>query len=54
MDTEPRHEDELPERTHEHGWRPDIKDMWCYNCETVTDFCKELNDFGQDVPNPPS
>lgn len=43
MDTEPRHEDEMPELTHRHEFRYDIKDWWCYDCDTVTDFCQELN-----------
>lgn len=49
MDTEPGRE---PLLSHHHSFREDLNDMWCHNCQTVTDFCKELNDFGQEVPLP--
>lgn len=38
--------------THQHYFDYEIKDWWCGNCENVTDYCIELNDFGQEVPNP--
>lgn len=49
METEPRHEEEQ-QNTHRHEFDYERKDWWCHDCETVTDYCKELNDFGQDVP----
>lgn len=39
-------EDE-PSHTHHYEYRWDIKDWWCLDCMNVTDFCVELNDFGQ-------
>ena len=41
------------EKKHHHEYRRDIADWWCHNCDTVTDFCTQLNDFGQDIPFPP-
>lgn len=46
----PHFDDYEEEPQHRHGYRPDISDWWCYDCDTVTDFCKQLNDFSQDVP----
>ena len=28
---------------HRRRYRSDISDWWCDDCETVTDFCQELN-----------
>ena len=39
-------EDE-PLRTHHYTYRADINDWWCDTEGTVSDFCVELNDFGQ-------
>jgi hypothetical protein len=36
-----------PIHSHRHSYRTDINDWWCYDCDTVTDFCVEYNDFGQ-------
>lgn len=30
---------------HWHYFRPDIKDIWCEECQTVTDYCQQLNPF---------
>lgn len=49
MDTEPSGE---LEQSHHHRYDRERADWWCDNCRTVTDFCKELNDFGQEVPIP--
>lgn len=43
--------EELP--AHHHYYLYEISDWWCDNCQTVTDYCKELNDYGQEVPLPP-
>lgn len=29
--------------SHWHYFRADIKDMWCHECDTVTDFCQQIN-----------
>lgn len=49
MDTESGIERPL---SHHHRYDYELADWWCDNCRTVTDFCKELNDFGQEVPMP--
>jgi hypothetical protein len=28
---------------HAHAYRADIADWWCDDCETVTDFCQQIN-----------
>lgn len=28
---------------HRHYFRPDLADMWCEQCETVTDYCQQIN-----------
>lgn len=33
------------ERKHHHYFRPDIADMWCSECDTVTDYCQQINPF---------
>lgn len=35
--------DMLPSPAHDHGYRSDISDWWCYTCRTVTDYCQQTN-----------
>ena len=30
---------------HAHEYRDEIADWWCIECQTVTDFCQQLNPF---------
>lgn len=31
--------------SHHHYFREDIADIWCDECDTVTDYCQQLNPF---------
>jgi hypothetical protein len=31
------------EPQHRHEYRRDLADWWCHDCETVTDFCQQVN-----------
>lgn len=30
---------------HKHYYDPTISDWWCRECDTVTDYCQQLNPF---------
>ena len=32
-----------PTLTHTHHYRDDIADWWCDECDTVTDYCQQIN-----------
>lgn len=38
-----------PEPKHKHEFRRDIADWWCVECDTVTDYCQQLNP-GSEAP----
>lgn len=42
-----------PTKPHKHGYRWDLNDWWCFDCDTVTDFCSYLNDQDPE-PIPPT
>lgn len=39
------YDEDLTVADHHHYFRPDIADMWCEECDTVTDYCQQINPF---------
>lgn len=38
-----RDQDGEPEDAHAHEYRRDLADWWCHTCQTVTDYCQQVN-----------
>lgn len=36
-------EDDFTTVTHLHAYDREIADWWCHDCETVTDYCQQIN-----------
>lgn len=39
------YDEDLAVVDHVHTYRADISDWWCVDCDTVTDYCQQLNPF---------
>lgn len=53
MSETPHFDNREQEPKHHQWYDRTINDWWCEDCQNVTDYCKQLNDFGQDVPYRP-